>query len=45
MATESKQDDRQGRLYYTAASQAASFVYSSGDPCGRHALTLYMLNL
>src|SRR6266851_2879240 len=28
--------DRKGRHYYTTALEAASFVYRSGDPCGRH---------
>src|SRR6266487_680562 len=31
-------DDRKGRHYYTTASQAGACVYSSDDPCGRHAV-------
>ncbi len=30
-------DDRQGHHYYTPASQADVFVYSSDDPGGHHA--------
>jgi len=28
--------DRQGRHYYTTASQTTVYKYSSGDPGGRH---------
>src|SRR2546425_566353 len=30
-------DDRKGHHYYTTASQAEAYVYSSDDPCGHHA--------
>src|SRR5437588_10760968 len=30
-------DDRKGHHYYTTASQADAFIYSSDDPCGHHA--------
>src|SRR6266516_5584363 len=37
MMTAAKHDDRKGHHYYTTASQADAFVYSSDDPCGHHA--------
>ena len=36
MMTAAKHDDRKGHHYYTTASQADAFVYSSDDPCGHH---------
>src|SRR6266571_4710164 len=31
-----RHDDRKGHHYYTPASQAHAYVYSSDDPCGHH---------